>query len=225
MTLLSIAVNYPEGSSARAQGGRGLSHHIEGGLRTAEAAARTNGSLGGGGQRPQPGNCSFFPKQGEFSSIHVCEHNDPIPLPNNGLLESSRTMDLREIDFGVEIETVRRTRKRVVSRPSSRWWAARCAIREDPMSSTPGRSSTSRGGQWKVTRRSGAADRRPRRHPPSRRNHPRRPGRKPGLRLLGRTPTPKPKEKRRHESADQEHRPGPQAHPGRKVKSSPARRP
>ena len=84
---------------------------------------------------------------------------------------------------------------------------------EGPMPSTP---STSRGGQWKVTRRSGAADLRPRRHPLSRRNHPRRPGRKPGLRFLGRTPTPKPKEKRRNESADQEHRPGGQAHPGRR---------
>ncbi len=39
MTLLSIAVNYPEGSSARAQGGRGLSHHIEGGLRTGEGGS------------------------------------------------------------------------------------------------------------------------------------------------------------------------------------------
>ena len=115
MTLLSIAVNYPEGSSARAQGGRGLSHHIEGGLRTGGGGSEDERrSLGGGGQRPQPGNCSFFPKQGEFSSIHVCEHNDPIPLPDNGLLESRRTMDLREIDLGVEIETVRRTRKRVV---------------------------------------------------------------------------------------------------------------
>ncbi len=56
-------------------------------------------------------------------------------------------MGLCEIDFGVEIGTVRRTRKRVVSRPSSRWWAAK--------------SSTSGGGHGKVTRRSGAADRRP----------------------------------------------------------------
>ena len=43
----------------------------------------------------------------------MCEHNDPISLPDNGLLESMRTMDLREIDFVVEIGTVRRTRKRV----------------------------------------------------------------------------------------------------------------
>ena len=91
-------------------------------------------------------------------------------------------MDLREIDFGVEIETVRRTRKRVVQ-----------AIQ----SVVGGEVVDEQGRTWKVTRRSGAADRRPGRHPPSRRNHPRRPGRKPGLRLLGRTSTPKPKEKRR----------------------------
>ena len=66
MTLLSIAVNYPEGSSARAQGGRGLSHHIEGGLRTGEGGSEDERIPRWWGTTTATGELFILPKQGEF---------------------------------------------------------------------------------------------------------------------------------------------------------------